>query len=61
MILVTFSPKIEELAIKKEAVRMLEKQDEIEAMNNSELQVSQETKETVSNMFRIYYSIHQCF
>lgn len=46
MILVEFTPKLDELKVKEEAVRMFEKKDDIDA-NQTELLVSQEAKDPV--------------
>lgn len=47
MILVTFSPKLNELDVKKEALRMFEKKCEMEAIQ-TEQSAMQEAKENVS-------------
>ena len=47
MILVMFSPKLGELEIKEEAIRMHRKQEELEITNSIETYPPQETKDPV--------------
>ena len=47
MILVKFSPKISDLDIKQEAIRLLERQDDSEAVNSNEFYSPQEAKDLV--------------
>ena len=50
MILVRFNPKISELDIKQEAIRMLERQDDSEAVNSNEFYSPQDAKDLVRIM-----------
>ncbi len=47
MIHITFSPKLEEKKIKTEAVRIFEKNEELE-MRQNEMMLAQQAKENVS-------------
>ena len=48
MVLVTFSPKLDPNKVKEEAIRILERLEEIESKNTAEVMMAQQAKENVS-------------